>query len=339
MWLPFVETVYEAHFLEDNPLYPYAYSYPYKQVIKSTTESKEVWWVFWSDDFMFYYMPGTDKVRHDDGFAPEGVNPFMVMPMVEMRKDFPVDQYDCLGAFDLVRANQNVNIALNNLNTMVYFQAHDQIVIGGVQPSEVKRIRMGTQDPIVVPSQATFDSLDFNPKITESIEAIKFNIQSIAYSYNLAINWSLEYNPASGFSLLVQNIDLAEAREDDVEIMKMHESDMYKVISTMQEYYKGFKMLDPTEPMLPKDAMLFVDFDESIRLPINQSEEIQRKQFELDNNIVTVVDLIQEDNPDMSEDEAIEKYQRNKKLNGTLSAAEAVRENLVEQGVEFESNG
>jgi hypothetical protein len=132
---------------------------------------------------------------------------------------------------------------------------------------------------------------------------------------------------------------LAEAREDDVEIMKMHESDMYKVISTMQEYYKGFKMLDPTEPILPKDAMIFVDFDESIRLPINQSEEIQRKQFELDNNIVTVVDLIQEDNPDMSEDEAIEKYQRNKKLNGTLSAAEAVRENLVEQGVEFESNG
>jgi len=337
-WYGSVKTVYEAHFLEeDSGLYPYAYSYPYTVDTKSTTSANEVWWMFWSDDFVFSYLPGTDKVEYLD-FAPDGSNPFKVMPMVEMRGKFPVEQYECIGAFDLVRANQNVNIALNNLNTMIYFQAHDQIVIEGAQPSDVKRIRLGSADPLVSPGDVNFKLLGFNPKIVESIDAIRFNIEAIGYVYNMKIGWSLDGNAASGFSLIVQNIDLSEAREDDIELMKIHETDMYRVLLSMQDYYKRFKMLDPLEPMLPKGDLV-TDFEESLQLPINQSEDIQRKQFELDNNIITVVDLIQEDNPDMTEDEAIEKYMRNKKLNGTLTSAEVIRQGLENEGVVIEPNG
>jgi len=334
-WYSPIETTYEAHFLQDDPLYPYAFSYPYKQVIKSNIPSDEVWWMFWSDDFVFTYIPGTSKTGFLD-FAPDGDNPFKVMPMVEMRSDFPVDQYDNIGAIDLVRSNQNINIAINSLNLMVYFQAHNQIVITGANPEDISRFKMGSQDPLVISSTDTdVNLLDFNPKIIDSIETIRFNIQSIAYAYNLAINWSLEYSPASGFSLLVQNIDLAEAREDDVELMKIHETDMYRVLRNMQDYYQRFKMLDPEEPKLP-DGDLVTDFEESLHLPINQVEEIQRKEFQLKHNVITPVDLIQEDNPDMNEDEAIEKFQRNKKTNGTLTAAEQVREGLEDQGVIIE---
>jgi len=187
-WLPFVETVYEAHFLEESPLYPYAYSYPYRQIIKSNIASNDIWWVFWSDDYMFYYLPGTDKIRYEETFAPDGTNPFGIMPMVEMRNNFPVDQYECTGAFDLIRANQNVNIALNNLNTMIYFQAHDQMVISGAQPEDVKRIKIGSTDPIVVgASDVSVSLLNFDPKIVDSIEAIRFNIESIGYVYNFGV--------------------------------------------------------------------------------------------------------------------------------------------------------
>jgi len=337
-WFSGVKTVYEAHFLaEGSGLYPYAYSYPYEMDTKSSTSANEVWWLFWSDEFVFSYIPGTDKVRYLD-FAPTGDNPFKVMPMVEMRASFPVEQYECIGAFDLVRANQNVNIALNNLNTMIYFQAHDQIVIEGAQPQDVKRIRLGSADPLVSPGDVNFKLLGFNPKITESIEAIRFNIEAIGYVYNLKIGWSLDGNAASGFSLIVQNIDLSEAREDDIELMKIHETDMYRVLLAMQDYYRRFNMLDPKDPKLP-DGDLVTDFEESLQLPINQDEEIQRKQFELDNNIITVVDLIQEANPDMDEKEAEEKYMRNKKLNGTLTSAEIIRSGLEAEGVAFESDG
>jgi len=337
-WFSSVKTVYEAHFLEDGSgLYPYAYSYPYTIDTKSTISSNDVWWLFWSDEFVFRYLPGTDKVEFLD-FAPTGDNPFKAMPLVEMRNKFPVEQYECLGAFDLVRANQNINIALNNLNTMIYFQAHDQIVIEGAQPSDVKRIRLGSADPLVSPGDVNFKLLGFNPKITESIDAIRFNIEAIGYVYNLKIGWSLDGNAASGFSLLVQNIDLSEAREDDIELMRIHETDMYRVLLNMQDYYKRFGMLDPAEPKLPQGDLV-TDFTESLQLPINQAEDIQRKQFELDNNITTVVDLIQEDNPDMTEEEAEEKYLRNKKLNGTLSSAEVIRQELENEGVVIEPNG
>ena len=336
-WFSFVETTYEAHFLEDSPLQPYAFSYPYKEIIKSNIKANEVWWVFWSDDYMFYYIPGTDKIKYDEEFAPNGDNPFGVMPMVEMRNNFPIEQYNCTGAYDLVRANQNINIALNNLNTMIYYQAHDQIVIEGAQPSDVHSIKIGSEDPLVSPGDVNFKLLNFNPKITESIEAIRFNIEAIGYVYNLKINWSLDGSAQSGFSLLVQNIDLAEAREDDIELMKMHETDMYRVLLNMQEYYSRFKMLDSEEPKLP-DGELVTDFSESLQLPINQAEDIQLKEYKIKHNIITPVDEIQFYNPDMDEVEALEKYNKNKKINGTLTAAEEVRGNLENQGVIIEEN-
>ena len=336
-WYPYIETIFESHFTEDDPLNPYAYSYPIRTILDSNSDVKDQIWIFWSDEFVFEYIPGSDKIKAVENFADDFTNPYKIMPLVEYRNDFPIDVYETVGAIDLVQANQNINIALNNLNLMIHYQAFDQTVIGGVDPAEVKRIKMGTQDPIISPNaDTTFNLLGFNPKIVECVEAIKFNMQAIGYTYNLAINWALDYNPASGFSLLVQNIDLEEAREDDIELAKMHEKSMYKVLSNMQDYYKGYNMLDSAEPILPKDAKITVDFDESLSLPIMQSEDIQMKEFKLEHNVITELDLIKAENPDMDDEEALLKYKENKKLNGTLTAAETLREGFEAGGVVIE---
>jgi hypothetical protein len=336
-WYSYVETNYEAHFVDDDPLHPYAYSYPYKQVLDRDGNVKEDWWIFWSDEHMFYYIPGTEKTKTDPDFE-EWVNPFSIIPAIELRNKYPVDQYESVGAIDLIRANQNVNIALNNLNMMIHFQAFDQLVISGAQANEVKRVKTGTAEAIVNSSIDTrYELLGYDPKINECIEAIRMEIQSIAYVYNLKIGWSIDSSPVSGFSLLVQNIDLSEQREDDIELAKLHEKKMYKVISTMQDYYSKFKMLGD-EPKLPLDGKISVDFEESLHLPINQAEEIQRKEFELKHNVITEVDLIIENNPDMTPEEAEEKYKRNKRISGNLSAVDQVRAGLENQGVVIESN-
>ncbi len=328
-WFPFIETHYEAHFLEDDMIHPIAYSYPLRQDLTESSAVKEDWWIFWSDEDYFFYIPGTDK-RKEDEFG--GENPFGIMPMVEMRSDYPVDQYDTTGAWSLILANQNINIAMNDLNLMIHHQAFDQPWISGASKEEATGMELGANRVLTsTDSEVSFGLLSYSPKITECIEAVKFQIQSVAYTYNLAINWSIEGNPASGFSLLVQNIDLLEARHDDVELAVLYEKQMYKVLSSMQEHYKRHAMLPKDEPVLPMDGKVSVDFTE-IDFPINQKEEQDRWDWLIDQNAKTVIDLIMSLNPDMSEDEAIEKYQRNKELNGTLTPAE------VAQG-EFEALG
>ena len=331
VWFPFIETHYEAHFLEDDMIHPIAYSYPLRQDLTQPQNVREDWWVFWSDNDYFFYLPGSNK-RKEDEFG--GLNPFKIMPMVEMRADYPVDQYDTTGAWSLILANQNINIALNDLNLMIHHQAFDQPYVAGASEEEMVGMKFGankilaTSDP-----EVKFGLLGYSPKITESIEAIKFNIQTIAYTYNLAINWSIEGNPASGFSLLVQNIDLLEARHDDVELAVLYEKKMYKVLSKMQDHYRRHGMLKKDEPVLPIDGKVSVDFTE-IDFPINQAEEQSRWDWLIDKNAKTVIDLIMSENPDMSEEEAIEKYQRNKELNGSLTPAEQAQSAFEKLGGE-----
>ena len=333
-WRSYIETIYEPHFIADeDPLTPFAYSYPYKQVLSPTGDIKEDWWIFWSDEQMFYYIPESNRIKPHPDF-PEYENPFKIIPMAELRKEYPVDQYECLGALDLIKANQNINIALNNLNLMIHFQAFDQLVITGAQAEDIKRIKTGTQEAIVSSTPDTsYSLLNYQPKINECIEAIRTEIQMIAYVYDLKIAWSIDASPASGFSLLVQNIDLAEKREDDVELAKLHEKKMYKIISTMQDYYRRFRMIDPKEPKLDVNAEIMVDFEESLRLPIQQGEELEMRNWEIEHNTKTPLDYM---DSDLTPEERLEKFYENKKINGNLSAAEQIRNNLEQRGVGVE---
>jgi len=328
-WVFFIETMYEAHFLEGDPLNPVAYSYPKKQILSSPENVNDDWWVFWSDEFYFFYIPGTKKVSYDPNY-PDGVNPFGIIPFVELRDDFPVNQYDCSGAVSLISANENINIAMNDLNLMIHFQAFDQQVVKGVNPSDIKgkTLETGPNKLLVLGTpDADLSLLGYNPKIMECIEAIKFNIQTIGWTYNLSINWSVEGNPASGFSLMVQNIDLIEAREDDVEIAEIGEKEIYNVLSKMVSFHS-------IQPKLPEDAVLLVNFAD-IDFPVNQKEQLDERDWYISHNIKTPLDYM---DADLDEAEKLAKFYENKKLNGSLTAAEETRLNLEDQGVEFEPN-
>ena len=85
------------------------------------------------------------------------------------------------------------------------------------------------------------------------------------------------------------------------------------------------------EPTIP-DGILRVDFQE-LDLPINQTEEIQVLQFKLDNNVISVLDLIKSDNPDMDNEAAEDKLLENKKFNDSLSVVDKARQDLAGRGV------
>jgi hypothetical protein len=327
-WVFFIETYYEAHFLEGDPLHPVAYSYPIKQETTNVVNIKDDWWVFWSDEFHFEFVPGTDKKR-TAGELTDFNNPFGKMALVELRDSFVVNQYETSGAVDLVQANQAINVALNDLNIMVHYQAFDQMYATGVNEEEAKGIKTGPRKIVLLGAEeSNLALLGYNPKIIDSIEAIKFQMKSIAQMYNLNMEVSLDKTgPVSGFSLLVQNIDLLEAREDDVEVAAVGEKQIYDVVASMQGYYG-------LNPRLPEDAMLSVDFQE-MEFPMNQKEELERWDWEIEHNISTPLDYMQSKNTDMDDEKAMEKYTKNKEINGKMTARDRLAKTVEEAGGEI----
>lgn len=342
-WQFFCETDYEPHFIDGDPLHPFAYSYPVKRDTRDTTRVRllreEDYYVFWSDDAYFIY-DSAGRVFTSPPWNPDapdfgGMNPFGKMPLVEFIKNDAVDRYDeNVGAIQLVDANQQINVALMNINMTMHHQMYSQMYITGLSELESKNVRTSPFTTWLLPLDANAGILNYSPEITASMQQIREQIQIIAWSCNVSVQWAMEGTPESGFSLTVRNIDLHESRENDVEIAEIQEKAIYDAISYQQDYYYKTNQLSNEERKLklPKDANPVIDFQE-IDFPINQAEEIDRWERLIKNNIVSPVDWIMSENPDMTEQEAVEKFERNKQYNKKYGGfQDLLREKITQQG-------
>jgi hypothetical protein len=328
IWRFFIEHDFDPWFLEDDPLNPIAYSIlvkPNVRNVKNKDKVEDMLWMFWSDEEYFYY--DADGKRIADKNHPDMKNPFGMMPIVEMRDSLAVDEYDCYGCLDVVNANQSINVDLMSLSYMVHWQAHSKPYIMGADPDKVKDIKTGSDEWLVISDRdVTVGNLSLTPLMQETIETIKFKIQQIAWSHNLSINWTVEGSAPSGFSLIVQNIDLLEAREDDIEIAQMQEKQIYKVLARLSN-----RLGTPIK--LPENMIPSVQFQD-YKFPINQAEELNRLDWEIEHNVISYVDLIQNKYPDMDEAEAIELFNKNKRINGKMSFRDVLAQKIGEQGGE-----
>lgn len=341
-WDFLIEWDYVPHFLSGDPLNPIAYSVPVYiadanlKAADKVSGSEQIY-LYYDDERYFYWnTQGRTWTYYVDAKGnmvdTGGKNDYKVSPFVELRKGIPVFEYDAWGAKDLISANESINMNLNNLNMALHYQAFGILWDNtGITGDEAKNVFSGPSRIYHLPKETTMSNLDLNPKLIEMIETIKFEVQAIANTYNLTVNWHQEATPVSGFSLIVQNMDYLEQRQKDVDEAVMQENRIFRTIVAQQQYYSKRGELEKDEPIIPTDADLRIDFSE-LDLPINQAEDIQIKEFKLKNNIINALDLIKEDNPDMDDENALKKLNENKMYNKQLGTADLLRQRIEQMG-------
>lgn len=334
-WNPWIETDFVPHFLENDALNPVGYSiYINRDLTQTETgkiEDREMW-MYWSDEF-YYWHDSEGNITFDPQY-PKGLNPFKRLPFIELRKEDAVNEYWPDGATDLISANQAINVTWCDLIYSQHNQAFNQPWGSGISVEQAGNIRIGADKFIGLSEpEMSLGLLDYNPKIDALISSVKSQIELISSAYNLTTKWAQDGNPASGFSLLVQNRDMIEMREDDVERAEMQEDEIYDIIQIQDEVLNlGNKL-----PERDKKNKLMIDFHE-ISFPINQAEEIDRLEFEYKHNISTPIDTIQS-KEGLTQEEAIIRHAENKKLNTELSPREkAVDDEIKRLNEPEESN-
>ena len=335
-WRYFIETDFIPHFHEDDPLHPFGYSILIKSNPNNQDKNQEKpqRWMFWSDNYYFFHdNTGKSFAADETDFK----NPFGVNPYIELRKNYPVDQYDSHGALDLVQTNQQINIAMADLNLMIHHQAFDQPYGTGISPEDAKDIEIGPHKLPIVSGEGDLKLLGYNPEIAATIEAIRFQIHTIAWVYNVSIDWSIEGTSASGVALKIKNIDLLEAREDDVKFAVAAEKKIYDVIQKQHTHYKSVKKLKD-DITLPDKSSVLVNF-EDIDFPLSEEERIKQDEHEFKWNISTPLDSIMAKDRDLDEKEAMVKYLKNKKINGQLTKAEIIQESALAAGANIIEEG
>lgn len=271
--------------------------------------------VWWTQNFHFTtYQDGTFCKQ----LTPEdGANPIGLLPFVNNAEDQD-GQFWAQGGDDIVDGSILVNKVMTDMNFVAYLQGYGQPVITGknlkdrysLGPNNALIFDYDTEDP---EPKVTFASanppLDAWMRMVEQYVALLLTTNSLSPS---SVSGKLDVNNmASGIAKLIDSSEATNDITDKEEDYTKYEREAFAIIQRWQELLLAtdecddeFKELTP----LPEDI------GDTLNLKFHQTQQIMTETDKLANlkarkelGINTELDLIKMDNPDMTEEEAMQK--------------------------------
>jgi hypothetical protein len=236
-----------------------------------------------------------------------------ILPFVLYNRVYPVDNLlNFTEGNDLRDLTVNSAVLMVWLNSVEKYQSFKQIVFNTDDPDSIPTdIKMGPGDAIVNPTKeggGSVEVLDLQSDIKAKYELIKERIMQVLTGYGISPqNFTMSGSPTSGFALKISNIGKIESRESQLPLYANKEQELFDIERIIWNYH------NPTST-IPDEAKLEVDFAE-LNFPKSPEESIKEDEFNIRHNVITEIDLIRRNNPDFTEEQALEEFQKNKAFN------------------------
>jgi hypothetical protein len=247
---------------------------------------------------------------------PQGVNPYGLLPFVPLFDTLPDDQFFLPGGDDLIEAQEAINVALSNLWRAVELQAHGQAWATGISAGEV--LNVGPDRAITLPEGGHFGFAAPNAPIKDILAAIQFVMRQVAATNDLSADvFDLDRRSESGAAKHVEQIDLREARQDDVALWRAYEARLWEVLK---------RVVNTHAPgTIPEAAALHVDFAE-MQENLTETERLLNARTKTDLGVWNPVDVLMAENPDgySTREEALAELLRRKAEGALLCPAPPV---------------
>jgi len=281
--------------------------------------------VVWSSKYHFKIVANT---KQSVGANEKDLNPYKELPAALLRLNSDKSDFWGTGADDLVLSVESLMTLAINLLEVCVMQGNDQAVAvnlnldeerdssGNITPVKMGPRRLWTADNIFDGVQRP--GLDFaspSPEIAAIRETADWFIQQLASSFGLPKDAfaDVETKVQSGVAKLYESAEMLEDREDEIQILQAYEQELYRKIAVVSN--KEFN----TD--LPIDGVLLLDFAEPETFETAAEKKARREQ-EIRFNTKTPVDFIQEDNPDMTREDAEKRYKENLEFNDEFRLGE-----------------
>ena len=276
-----------------DPFTPSAVMYPLLMQPDDISYAEKLQWAYWDESvYVHYDEDGNVLDEYEHGY---GILPFLFTHREEQIDEFFVD-----GANDIVDCNEQVNIAMTEMQLGLRFQMFGQPYMTGVDSD--KRIERAGSDQIIdLPEGAVFDIVSPSGNIESVIENIKFQVDLVAQNNHLYVQFAQDGGETpSGIALKIKDLERFEDYQDDLELWKMYEQDFYKVERAIAAY---------NNISLPEK--LNIDFNEP-EYPKTVQDQILLDEHRLRHHMLDEVDLLIEYNKDLSRAEAEKIVEKNR---------------------------
>tara|TARA_A100001201_G_scaffold120047_2_gene103544 strand:- start:653 stop:1933 length:1281 start_codon:yes stop_codon:yes gene_type:complete len=287
---------FEAYF-DDNPFQPSAITYPLLNNTSDLSDATNLQWEYW-DNEKYGMMDEEGQIME------EFENPYGIMPFVFTHREDQLDSFFVEGASDVVNCNEQVNIALTEMNLGMRFNMFGQPWVTGLRADQ-SMLRAGSNTILDMGEDGAYNITSPSGNIQEAIDNIKFQIELVASNNHLWIQWAESGGEVpSGISLMIKDMERKEDYYDDIALWRLYEQDLYNVERVIADY---------NGVALPEE--FGVDFQE-IEYPKTVADQIMKDTFDIQNNLTTRAKIMVRDNKDLSLDQAQAIIEENEAVNG-----------------------
>ena len=297
---------FDVH-MEDNPFVPTAITYPILHNVNEIYDTRKLEYAYWdSNVYAHYDEDGNIMNEYEHGYG--------VIPFVFTHRENQIDSFFVEGACDIVDCNEQVNITMTELQLGLRFQMFGQPLVTGVYSDKGMK-RAGSDQILDLPEGSQFGIASPGGNIQSVIESVKFQVDLVAQNNHLYVQFAQDGGEVpSGIALKIKDLERFEDYQDDLELWRMYEHELYDIERAIASY-NGISLpnelkLDFIEPEYPKTVQ----------------DQILLDNHALQHNLTTQPELLVKQNKDLSLEEAKKIVQANKQENEQQSIFERIRQ-------------
>ncbi len=286
---------FEAYF-DENPFEPSSIVYPLLNNTSDLSNTDNLQWEYWDNEKY--------GIMNEDGdMISESPNPYGIIPFVFTHREDQIDSFFVEGASDIINCNEQVNIALTEMNLGMRFNMFGQPWVTGLRADQ-SMLRAGSNTILDMGEDGAYNITSPQGNIGEAIDNIKFQMELVATNNHLWITWAESGGEVpSGISLMIKDMERKEDYYDDIALWRMYEKQFYEV----ERVIAGYNGIDFSEEFA-------VDFEE-VEYPKTVQDQILKDQFDIDNNLSTRAKIMIRDNKDLNVKQAQKIIDDNRKVN------------------------
>lgn len=286
--------------------------------------------IWWTDQFHFTTDESGVIIR---GISPEDLrNPIAMLPCVTIDKNQDGNYWGA-GGQDLVDGAILMNVMATDMNAIMYMQGWGQLVISG--PNIPTEYHVGPHTALVLEtregqSTPTVELISNNPPIDSWLKVIEQYVALLLSTNDLSTSAvSMRLDAASfpsGIAMLVDKSEAVGSIEDRRQSFAKGERRVWKVTAAWSQLYGSANKLDGEFAQvgpLPMDIEVSTRFQGEEQI-VTEKEKLEILKMRKEMGLITQLDLIMADNPNMTRDEA------EKKLNDINTAIRLVAKDMTE---------
>jgi len=276
---------FSAHFDESNPFTPTAITYPILFGIDDPSYTEKLQYAYWDSEIYAHY-------DEDGNIMNEYEHGYGIIPFLFTHKEELIDSFFVEGATDIASCNEQVNITMTELQLGLRFQMFGQPFITGLNGDKALE-RAGSDTILDLPEGANFGIVSPSGNIESVIENVKFQIDLIAQNNHLYVQFAQDGGETpSGIALKIKDLERFEDYQDDLDLYRMYEHDLYDIEKKIASY---------NNISLPE--VLKIDFKEP-EYPKTVQDQILMDEHMLNHHMIDEVGLLMKYNKDLSQAEA-----------------------------------